>query len=54
MNDKTTAFDSQAELTVPSVIYRWDLDKTYLRTEFDTFMSLVRTAFEDADRKSVV
>jgi hypothetical protein len=54
MNDKTTAFDSQAELTVPSVIYRWDLDKTYLRTEFDTFMSLVRTAFEDAEDKRTV
>jgi len=32
-------------------ISRWDLDKTYLRTEFDTFMDLVRTAFERADEK---
>jgi hypothetical protein len=29
----------------------WDLDKTYLRTEFDTFRDLVRTAFERADEK---
>ena len=33
------------------VIYRWDLDKTYLRTEFDTLRDLVRTAFEPASRK---
>ena len=32
-------------------IARWDLDKTYLRTEFDTFRDLVRTAFERADEK---
>jgi hypothetical protein len=24
----------------------WDLDKTYLRTEFDTVKDLLRTAFE--------
>ncbi len=29
----------------------WDLDKTYLRTEFDTFSDLLRTAFERADEK---
>ncbi len=28
-------------------IYRWDLDKTYLQTEFDTLRQLVRTAFRD-------
>ncbi|MBW2223752.1 MAG: hypothetical protein JRF54_05940, partial [Deltaproteobacteria bacterium] len=33
------------------VVYRWDLDKTYLRTEFDTLRDLVRTAFEPASRK---
>jgi hypothetical protein len=32
-------------------ITRWDLDKTYLRTEFDTMRDLVRTAFERADEK---
>jgi hypothetical protein len=32
-------------------VSRWDLDKTYLRTEFDTVRDLVRTAFERADEK---
>jgi hypothetical protein len=32
-------------------IARWDLDKTYLRTEFDTFRDLVKTALEPADQK---
>ncbi len=27
-------------------IYRWDLDKTYLRTEFDSFRDLLRTALQ--------
>jgi hypothetical protein len=32
-------------------VARWDLDKTYLRTDFDTFRDLVRTAFERPDEK---
>ncbi len=32
-------------------IARWDLDKTYLRTEFDSLKDLVRTAFERPDEK---
>jgi hypothetical protein len=35
----------------PQHISRWDLDKTYLRTEFDTVRDLVRTAFERAHDK---
>ncbi len=35
-------------------IARWDLDKTYLRTEFDTMRDLVRTAFERPDQKRAV
>jgi hypothetical protein len=35
-------------------ITRWDLDKTYLRTDFDTVGDLVRTAFERADEKRAV
>ena len=35
-------------------IARWDLDKTYLRTEFDTLRDLVRTAFEPAEQKQTV
>jgi len=33
------------------IVYRWDLDKTYLRTEFDTLRDILRTAFEPATRK---
>jgi hypothetical protein len=32
-------------------ISRWDLDKTYLRTEFDTLRDLVKTALERPDQK---
>lgn len=32
-------------------VYRWDLDKTYLRTEFDTIGDLIRTALEPATSK---
>jgi hypothetical protein len=35
-------------------IYRWDLDKTYLQTEFDTFRQLVRTALQKAHEKKAV
>lgn len=34
-----------------SRITRWDLDKTYLRTEFDTLRDLVKTAFESPEAK---
>src|SRR5690606_10480098 len=36
------------------LVYRWDLDKTYLRTEFDTVRDLVKTAFESAAQKRTV
>jgi hypothetical protein len=35
-------------------IARWDLDKTYLRTDFDTLRDLVRTAVERPDQKRTV
>lgn len=38
----------------PKRIYRWDLDKTYLQTEFDTFRQLVRTALQKAHEKRAV
>ncbi|MFO0575590.1 MAG: hypothetical protein U1A78_16465 [Polyangia bacterium] len=38
----------------PHVIYRWDLDKTYLQTEFDTVRQLLRTAFEGPEDKRTV
>ncbi|MEM9070553.1 MAG: phosphatase domain-containing protein [Myxococcota bacterium] len=36
------------------IIYRWDLDKTYLRTEFDTVRQLLKTAFERPGEKRTV
>jgi hypothetical protein len=38
----------------PRFVARWDLDKTYLRTDFDTVKDLIRTAFERPDRKRSV
>jgi len=35
-------------------IARWDLDKTYLRTDFDTLRDLVLTAIERPDQKRTV
>lgn len=35
-------------------LYRWDLDKTYLRTEFDTVRDLLKTAFERPGEKRTV
>lgn len=41
-------------MTEAPFIARWDLDKTYLRTDFDTFRDLVRTAVERPDQKRTV
>lgn len=38
----------------PSLITRWDLDKTYLRTEFHTLRDLLRAALERPDQKRAV
>src|SRR5271154_4733863 len=38
-------------LALTTHIARWDLDKTYLRTDFDTLRDLVRTALERPDQK---
>lgn len=35
-------------------VCRWDLDKTYLRTDFDGFGNLLRTALQRADQKQSV
>ncbi len=35
-------------------IFRWDLDKTYLHTEFDTLLDIVRTAVEKPEGKRTV
>jgi hypothetical protein len=39
------------EQSVPTHIFRWDLDKTYLRTEFDTVRDLIKTALQTAEEK---
>jgi hypothetical protein len=41
-------------LNLTNFVARWDLDKTYLRTDFDTLPDLVRTAFERPDQKRAV
>src|SRR5581483_11303114 len=38
----------------PAHVYRWDLDKTYLKTEFDTLKDLLRSAFEGAEANQAV
>ncbi len=46
--------DDGREIDRGRLVYRWDLDKTYLKTEFDTIRDLLRTAFEPASRKRTV
>ncbi|GAC1569852.1 MAG: hypothetical protein NVS3B20_23190 [Polyangiales bacterium] len=41
----------QSVLPIANHIARWDLDKTYLRTEFDTLREILKTALERADQK---
>lgn len=36
------------------IVYRWDLDKTYLRSEFDRFRDLVKIPFEKPEDKVTV
>jgi hypothetical protein len=40
-----------AALARPVVVFRWDLDKTYLRSRFDTVGQLLRTGFEGPEDK---
>ena len=44
----------ERNLTESHRVYRWDLDKTYLRTEFDTVRDLLKLAFESAAQKRTV
>ena len=37
-----------------TVVYRWDLDKTYLHTEFESFRGLARIPFEKAEHKTAL
>ena len=38
-------------MTAPRHVFRWDLDKTYLRTEFDSLGDLIKSAIETAADK---
>ena len=46
--------DPESRLLGSARVYRWDLDKTYLRTEFDTVRDLLKLAFESAKEKRTV
>jgi hypothetical protein len=39
---------------VPEVVYRWDLDKTYLHTDFSTLRGLLEAAVESAQRRRTI
>lgn len=54
LRSPTVATIEAEPLTGKRRVYRWDLDKTYLRTEFDTVRDLLRTAFESAAQKRTV
>ena len=40
-----------AEGAAPLTLFRWDLDKTYLRSEFETLRDLIRVPFERGEDK---
>jgi hypothetical protein len=46
-----TVLASSRKLDPASTVYRWDLDKTYLSTDFDSLRGLFRAALEKAEDK---
>jgi hypothetical protein len=40
--------------SLPPIVFYWDLDKTYLKSEFDTLRELVRIPFEKPEHKVTV
>jgi hypothetical protein len=52
--DRPSLVGATEGVSLPTLIARWDLDKTYLRTDFDTVKDLVRTALERPDQKRTV
>jgi hypothetical protein len=54
LEDEGTDRSAPKRGAAPRFIARWDLDKTYLRTDFDTLKDLVRTAIERPDQKRTV
>jgi hypothetical protein len=51
MTSRSTPSYGVGEPDSARLITRWDLDKTYLYTEFDTVKDLLRTAFEKPEQK---
>ena len=45
---------SKPPSSLPPVVFTWDLDKTYLRSEFETLRELVRIPFEKPEDKVAV
>ena len=45
---------SKSPQTLPPVVLYWDLDKTYLKSEFETLRELVRIPFEKPEHKVAV
>lgn len=48
------AQDREVPDDLAEVVYRWDLDKTYLQTEFSTARGLLQAALEGAHRKRTI
>jgi hypothetical protein len=42
---------SEHASSTPRIVYRWDVDKTYLNTDFDSLKGLFRAAMEKAEDK---
>ena len=52
--ERASSLRSPAEpraLTARRIVYRWDVDKTYLNTDFDSLRGLFRAALEKAEDK---
>lgn len=45
---------SRPELAIDEIVTRWDLDKTYLRSRFDTLKELMNAALERPEQKRAV
>ncbi len=45
---------SKSPPSLPPVVFYWDLDKTYLKSEFETLRELVRIPFEKPEHKVAV
>lgn len=51
MNSPPSSRDGSSRDLPVRHIFRWDLDKTYLRTEFDTLRDLIKTALQKPEEK---